>query len=226
MLAIVAFALAALAGDPAFDEGVRLYKSFEYEQAIFRFEELALRPALSTSDKAEAFLWLGLSYAGTGDFDAARRALTDAVHADPGLALPPNTSPRVVTLWNEVKTAAATKTTNPTTNPTNPTTTEPTTTEPTTTDPTTAGPPVGAIALTAGGLLALGVGTAFAAFALGDYGEATAPGAFQDEAAAARDAMSLELIGAGLLVPVGVALVGVGGFLLVNDDEAAAATVP
>lgn len=225
MLAIVAFALAALAGDPAFDEGVRLYKSFEYEQAIFRFEELALRPALSTSDKAEAFLWLGLSYAGTGDFDAARRALTDAVHADPGLALPPNTSPRVVTLWNEVKTAAATKT-NPTTkNPTNPTNpTEPTTTEPT--DPTTAGPPVGAVALSAGGLLALGVGTAFAAFAWGDYREATAPGAFQDEAAASRDAMNLEALGAAVLLPVGAALVGVGGFLLISDDEAAPAAVP
>lgn len=97
---VLAFSLAlSLEGDEGFEDGVRLYKGLEYEQAIFRFEEVAVRPGLTPSDKATALVWLALCYAGTGDFEAARRDLGDALRTDASVQLPVNTSPRVVSLF-------------------------------------------------------------------------------------------------------------------------------
>src|SRR5207248_1354167 len=91
-------------GDPAFEEGQRLYKALEYEQAIFRFEEVAVRPSIEPADKAQALMWLGLSYAGTGDLESAKRDFRQALVVDDALALPPTISPRIATIFEDLRT--------------------------------------------------------------------------------------------------------------------------
>jgi hypothetical protein len=221
VLSPLAFALvAALAGDPSFDEGVRLYNELEYEQAIFRFEEIALRPGQAPADKATALVWLGMSYAGTGDLDSARRMFGDALRVDAATALPPNVSPRIVAMFDEVKAAAVTvvpeKPVEPA--PLAPSTPEVKTPE----EKPSEGPSVGLIAAaTAGGVgvAALGAGALFAVFAGGHYTQLTAtnPKPFQDEAKTLRDTMNLEITGAAVLIPTGLALLGTGAALLFVD---------
>ena len=47
MFALLALALGSLSADPAFTEGCALYDQLEYEQAVFRFQEVALRQDLA-----------------------------------------------------------------------------------------------------------------------------------------------------------------------------------
>jgi tetratricopeptide (TPR) repeat protein len=94
----------ALADDSDFAEGRRLYDSFEFEQAIFRFQQSALRSkAWPDEERAQVFFWLGLSYAGIGDFDAAERSFTDALRIDIEMPAPDGTSPRVLELLEKVR---------------------------------------------------------------------------------------------------------------------------
>lgn len=106
MLAVLAFTLGSLAGDPAFTEGRALYDQLEYEQAVFRFQEVALRPELAPEDKATALVWLGLSFAGTGDMEAARRSFVDAATLQSELALPVEVAPALQQLFDDARAEA------------------------------------------------------------------------------------------------------------------------
>ncbi len=231
---VLMFLAATLAGDASFDEGTRLYRSLEYEQAIFRFEEVAVRSTLAAPDKATALLWLGLSYAGTGDLDAARRNFADALRADRAVVLPSNVSPRIVELFTQEKNKLAADTGQTNTPPTGtpPTGTPPTGTPPTGTPPTgtlPTGTPaeigassgaglnpvfVGGIGAVAAGLGTLIVGSVFTGLAINDYAIASDPQSFQTDAKAAADALNIELVVASVTVPVGLVLVGVGATLV------------
>lgn len=217
-----------LAGDPAFDDGVRLYRALEYEQAIFRFQEVAVRPGLPGDDKAEAFTWLGLAYAGTGDLEAARRMFMDALRADPATKLPAEVSPRVVSLFEEVKGAIKAEAT---------ATRPPPDGEPDKLPPDGGGAPPSPregkardllipLATTGAGVVLLIGGGALAAAAADHWKTASNPDpdAFQDDVKAALDAMNIEVAAAAFVLPVGAFLAGLGAFLLMSDAPAAPAT--
>ena len=196
-LAAAMLTLSTLAGDAAFDEGVQLYKSLEYEAALARFAELSARPELLAPDKAEALVWLGLCLAGTGDLDAAKRTFKAALSADANSALPTATavSPRVQALFEEAAAEAR---------PLVP--------------PPPPPPPVeveAPLPLLPGGLLALGVvaaggGAVLAGLAVDSLQQAENPDAFQDEAKAALDAANAQGVSAGILIAAGVAMAATG----------------
>lgn len=196
-LAAAMLTLSTLAGDAAFDEGVQLYKSLEYEAALARFAELSARPELAAPDKAEALVWLGLCLAGTGDLDAAKRTFKAALSADANSALPTATavSPRVQALFEEAAAEAR---------PLVP--------------PPPPPPPVeveAPLPLLPGGLLALGVvaaggGAVLAGLGVDSLQQAENPDAFQDEAKAALDAANAQGVSAGILIAAGVAMAATG----------------
>ncbi|MCC7109101.1 MAG: hypothetical protein IT382_07430 [Deltaproteobacteria bacterium] len=198
-LAAAMLTLSTLAGDAAFDEGVQLYKSLEYEAALARFAELSARPELAAPDKAEALVWLGLCLAGTGDLDAAKRTFKAALSADANAALPTTTavSPRVQAHFAEAAAEARSLVPPP---------------------PPPPPPPVEGAAplpLLPGGLLALGVvaaggGAVLAGLAVDSLQQAENPDAFQDEAKAALDAANAQGVSAGILIAAGVAMAATG----------------
>ena len=204
--------LAATLADPTFEEGVRLYQASSYEQAIFRFEEIAVRPGLAPSDKATTLLWLGLSYAGTGDLDAAKRSFRFALTADVTAALPTETSPVIVEMIEEIRKeltppVAAVE-------PVAPAESTPSETQPQTPSPSFSpavigggiGAGLGALAIISGGVLAL--------IAADQLAQASDPDAFQDDAITARDNAGATATAALVLIPLG-AVVGVTGVALV-----------
>lgn len=212
--ALLSFALAlSLGGDPTFEEGVRLYKESSYEQAIFRFEEIAVRPDIAGADKSTALLWLGLSYAGTGDLDAAGRSFRYAFIADATAPLPTETSPAIVEMVESIRrqVVAASTATRPA-----PVAEQP----PAAPQATTPGlavigggvsAAVGALAVIGGGVLAL--------VAADRLATANDPDAFQDDANAAREGANATATAAAVLVPIGAVLGIAGGVLLALNLE-------
>ncbi|OGQ26333.1 MAG: hypothetical protein A2138_25470 [Deltaproteobacteria bacterium RBG_16_71_12] len=209
VLALAFIALGGLAGDEAFDEGVLLYKGLEYEQAAARFAEITSRPDLAPPEKAEALVWLGLCLAGTGDLDAARRTLKNAVLTDQAVRLPTATaiSPRVQALFDDV--LAETHAAPPRPPPPPPPSPPP---------PPTAPVPVLPTALIAGGAVAAAGGVVLALLAVGHLQQAEDPDAFQVDAKAALDAANVEGVSAGVLLTGGAGAVAAGIVLFTVAD--------
>jgi tetratricopeptide (TPR) repeat protein len=208
----LAFALAlaaSLDGDAAFAEGLRLYDELEYEQAAFRFQEVALRNPAPGPDRARVFVYLGLSFAGAGDLDAAKRAFVDAARADRTVALPVEVSPSLQQLFDEAKASA----------PEEPAPLEP---APAPQAGSGGGPmPILAIVGAVGGGVLVIAGAGLAVLCGVSYNEALTAkerDATQLEAKGALDRANLSLAGAGVLIPVGLALAGVSAFLLVTGE--------
>jgi hypothetical protein len=220
-LALALCTALALEGDPAFDDGVKLYKALEYEQAVLRFQQIAVRPALAPPDKAEALLWLGLSYAGTADFDSARTYLKSALETDLDIALPDKVSPRVAELFHDLhdEVAAAKPPNGDKKPPPDTTTTTTTTVAPKLEKPgrISSGVVLGAVAGSVG-VLALAGGAVSAALSAEDYKRAQDPNAFQVDAQAALDATNTELVAAAVLLPIGAALAAAGVMLVVTAE--------
>jgi tetratricopeptide (TPR) repeat protein len=86
---------AALEGDQAFEEGLRLYRDVEFEQALFSFQEAATQPDRPDDDRVVLFTWLGLTYAALERDDAAERAFRDALRLDIEAALPEDAPPKL-----------------------------------------------------------------------------------------------------------------------------------
>jgi tetratricopeptide (TPR) repeat protein len=89
--------------DQAMTEAVALYDDLEFEQAIFRFQEMALQDARSVKTKAKIFMWLGMSYGQIGDFEKANRNFEHAARLDPDAAFPRDVSPKLQVLLTDAK---------------------------------------------------------------------------------------------------------------------------
>ena len=192
---------ASLDADPAFTDAQKLYRALEYEQAILRFQEIAVRPSLAPDEKAEALVWLGLSYAGIADFESARRYLKLALVTDENVALPDKVAPRIATLFADLRDEVRAERITP--------------------PPPPPAPPAKqagradtgvVVAAVAGGVgvLALAGGVVCAGLAEADYQRASDPNAFQIDAKAQLDASNTELIAALVLLPAGAVLAGTG----------------
>jgi tetratricopeptide (TPR) repeat protein len=204
--ALLALSLAlstAIADDPEFTEGVRLYNEFEFEQSIFRFQKAALTAQTGTAgDRAEVFIWLGLSYAGIGDFESARRHFKDALSLAPDMPLPGKASPKVQELLEEVRADVKA-------NPPPPPDPGPgPTSDPTADPPPPSGPPLDPVILWTGAGIAgaLAVGALVGAGVMlvlmqGNLAIVQDENSFQDEAKAAQDAANIQ---AGAAVGLGV----------------------
>jgi tetratricopeptide (TPR) repeat protein len=192
--------MAVLAADADFVAGKQLYDSFEYEQALFRFEQVLVKPGLQPAEKAEVSLWLAVCLEGVGRVADADRAMQDAARLDPAASLPVATAPAFQTRWRDIVAAAraapATTTTVTTTTPAPAVTT------------TTAAPSTLGLAVGAGGGVALLGAAVLGAVSAERWVAATDTAAFVDErvvahggyVAALTGAVVSGVVGAGLLV--------------------------
>jgi hypothetical protein len=218
VLVIALLVVGAVQADPSFVEGKKLYDQLEYEQAVFRFEELATKASLSPSDRAQALLWLGLSYAGAGNFDAAKRAFSDAAKNDATVALPIEVSKRLAKLFADAKVEgvaraeADTKAAAAAPPPPPP----PPPAAPVAAPKPTSSPPYLAYAGIGGGVLALAGGAALGGLCAVSYGSATNKAHFASDAKASLDQANIELAAAAVLVPVGVAISAASTFFAVT----------
>ncbi len=81
--------------DPDFVEAVGLYNDLEFEQSIFRLQDVALNDALSDDERALVFVWMGINYGQLGDLRAADRAFEQGLRRDPDILLPTPVPPSV-----------------------------------------------------------------------------------------------------------------------------------
>lgn len=221
LIALALMVPTALGGDPTFEEGVRLYQELKYEQAIFRFQQFAVSPSLAPADKATALLWLGLSYAGSGDLEEAARSFRFALETDGTATLPTETSPSIVQMLEELRAELAKTPPPPPNSPTPPA-------------PRTgaaSSPPEGAAGSMSGlALVGGGVGAAIGALVIVGGGvlawvaadqlaQANDRDAFQDDANQARLNANAAATAAVVLIPVGAALAAAGGVLLALNLE-------
>lgn len=91
-----------LVEDIDFIEGKRLVDELDYERAVFRFQKLTKAADRPADERAQAFAWLGLTYANLGDEEQAIRAFVDAIRLDPLVALPPS-SPKVAQTFDKAR---------------------------------------------------------------------------------------------------------------------------
>lgn len=131
---------AAVEDNPEFKQGAQAYQNLEFEQALFRFQRLAVAPGLDDKDRAEVLVWVGLSYAGMGDEVSAKQAITDAVNFDDDVGLPSFAPPKVKEWMAEIRIEKARKKASAKADPAKTTPTEtPPATEKTETPPDEAG---------------------------------------------------------------------------------------
>ena len=205
----LAFAVAsALAGDPAFEEAMKLYKALEYEEAIPKLATITNRPGLPANDKATALMWLGLSHAGAGDMDNARVALAAALESDANIALPEKVSPRITAMFEQLKADAAARVKKPPADDPPPPPDEPTPAKPLSMTLVGGGVAAGV------GVLAIVGGSVLALLAAGELETANDREQFQSDAKAALDTANGEVAGAAVLLPLGAALAAAGGVLI------------
>lgn len=211
---LIALALAltgALGDDPTFDEGVRLYQELNYEQAIFRFQQVAVRTALAPPEKATALLWLGLAYAGSGDLEEAKRSFRYALEADRTAALPTETSPRIEAMLEEIRTEVARTPLPPPPPPPPPTDSAPPPAPSLGVIGGGVGAAVGALTILGGGVLAW--------VTVDQLAKANDPDAFQDDANQARLNANAAATAAVVLIPAGGVLAVASGVVLAMSLE-------
>jgi hypothetical protein len=195
----------ALAVNADFIEGRRLYESFEFEKASFRFRA-ATRAPLGDVDRARALVWLGVAQGQAGDAPAARESFAAALALDPASSLPPDAPPTLEPVFSEARAAPKDA----------PAPAAPA--APPAAAPSSGGPSlptvVGAIVAGAG-VLIVGGGAGVGVLASSQANEAAAE-RFQDDAIAGYEsAQTTALLANGLLV-VGGAAVGTGVAVLVG----------
>jgi tetratricopeptide (TPR) repeat protein len=220
LIALVVLASApALEDDAEYRKAVEALKALEYEQAIFRLQEIVARPGLDPAARGEALFLLARSYAGTGNFDAARDAFKSALTKNPHLTLPDQASPRVTSLVAQVRRELMQAARDPGEAP--PVEAGETTPAEVAAAPQAPPPTDFPVLLVSGaGVAVAGVAALVAAGVLGAlaYSEIEyirEPGRFQEDAKPAQDRANLELWGAGGLGTLGAALVIGGGALAV-----------
>ncbi len=94
--------LMLLAASPL-DSARQLYDDAEYAEAVAAYDELLERPDLSEAQKQEALLYLGFAQLGLRHDDAARRQFRRLLEKAPRYVLPAYTSPRLVTVFEQVR---------------------------------------------------------------------------------------------------------------------------
>jgi hypothetical protein len=197
---------AIVSADPL-SHGIDLYHAFEFEQAVFAFEQAAIDTELDPKERARALVWLGMAQGAASKTGAAQASFKRALSLDREAQLPEAVSPKLEELFAEAKAAV---------DATPPRKAPPPPPPPPPPDPSVVPSPMlyaGFGAVGAGALLGIAAGGSYL-FALSKAAEAEDPKTFQDDAKGALDTANVAAgiaIGAGLLA--GAAVAG-GGVLL------------
>lgn len=103
MVLSVVFLLAlALADDPRFVDAQQRFAAFDYEGALTLLDALGAE-ATTTEDRVRVLIWSGTARALLGDDGAARSAFEAALLLDRSATFERDTSPKVRTLFDDVR---------------------------------------------------------------------------------------------------------------------------
>ena len=103
LLVMLAANQEAQARNPFLPKAVNAYENFEFEKAL-RLLQLADKHAGSTqADRAQVFLYLGLTRYTLGDKPQAEKEFEKALKLDYNIQIPADTSPKIVVCFEKVK---------------------------------------------------------------------------------------------------------------------------
>lgn len=240
-----ALAALLLLGAPAgledhtdFAAGKAFYADLEFEQAIVRFRIASADANLNPAEQATVQLWIGVTYGGMGDNDAARSAFKNAFALNIDATLPELTPPTLIPIADEERKAlvdARAASAKPAVKP-SPLVEDPIEDAPSagTTESANRDPPalaeeaqsepgtvpwllIGGGATAAGGLLIVVGAAAVTSYGVYNYLFAIDSSHFQSEADAANVAMNVAFATAGGMTVVALALLGGGAALAVTS---------
>lgn len=212
----------ALADEPNYKEGVRLYEQVDLEGAIAKFNAALATPGTSDVEKASLHAWIALSHAQLGRKDDATASFRAAVKLDRNVKLPALAPPDVEKQLEAAR-AELPPSSSSTSTSTSSTTTSTTssTTEATPVDPSTPGaqapqaaqaaqegPPLIAVVTGGAGIALLLAGGATFAVGVDTAFRQAFEAEFNDDARALVDLGYLEYAVGGALA--GAGLVGLG----------------
>jgi tetratricopeptide (TPR) repeat protein len=92
-----------LAEDPAYTAGLALFEDFEYEKAVFRFQEALEVEDRSTADRATILIRLGMTWAELRRDDKAAARFKEALALDPLAALPADAAPKIKEMLDDAR---------------------------------------------------------------------------------------------------------------------------
>jgi hypothetical protein len=208
---LLAFMLAAALHDDAdYRAAADRYRDLDYEQALFTFERLSIRPELTSAEKAEVLLWMALCYDGVGNALAAERMMNEALSRARDVQFPVKASPDILARLEALRAALPPEASpEPTPAPAQPA-------------PAPAPPPaVPWLALAASGSAAVAVvGAGVLGVVSGvQWAAANDDTRFADERQQAHQLYTGTLVGAAALGVAGAALGGVAGYLWLTRNE-------
>jgi hypothetical protein len=99
----------ALEDDDVYVAATELYAELELEQALYRFQEVALNPALTPREKAYVYSWIGLCYSGLGEAGTSEDIWRTALELSIDVPLPPVASPKLKSEFEKLRATERTK---------------------------------------------------------------------------------------------------------------------
>lgn len=177
---------AALADEPAYKEGVRLYEQVDLDGAIARFNQAFAASSVTPIEQATLHAWIALSHAQLGRKEEALASFRNAVKLDRNVKMPALAPPDVEAQLEAARAELP-----------------PEVVTPPPVDPTEDGPPLVAIITGGAGLVLLLAGGATFAVGLDTAFRQAPQAAFNDEARALVDTAYLEYAVAGSLAGAG-----------------------
>ncbi len=100
---------APLQEDPRFEDAVKKLRALDYEAAERAFDALAAEPR-PDPERARLLVWDGAARALLGDEGAARLCFESALRLDDGVQLEPETSPKIVAMFEAARDASRART--------------------------------------------------------------------------------------------------------------------
>jgi hypothetical protein len=107
ILFLLLLAPGARAENPFLSKAIQAYENFEYQIALDHLKQAASHPESDKAEKARVHIYLGLVRFTLGDKEAAEQEFEAALKLDFQAALPPDTSPKIVSCFEQVKQAVS-----------------------------------------------------------------------------------------------------------------------
>lgn len=103
LLILLASLSAGLDDDVQFKAAVSLYEELEFEQSIYKLQDIAIDNTLTAEERGRVFMWMGINHGQLGDLPSAERSFKHAVELNADAALPAEVPPAIDSLFKTVQ---------------------------------------------------------------------------------------------------------------------------
>lgn len=100
---VLLLAPGARAENPHLSKAIQAYENFEYDTALQLLKQAVAYPGSSKQERAKVHVYLGLVRYTLGDRPKAEQEFSNALRLHYKVTLPPDTSPKIVDCFDEVK---------------------------------------------------------------------------------------------------------------------------